>query len=177
MSNRNITIYLTLIVALCISGCAASQTASPKSEDQGLDNMAPISKEKFEKWAPDSLGDLSLTSKEHGNPPDGQENKNNIHLIYTSKSQDKSIDLYVVDSTENPKDMEMIDFSYAMENDGKDEEDINPYIAQYNEEEKVTMLLYKVGDSLFVSATGSNLDAEKMWAYVQKLEVNNLLLD
>lgn len=174
---RNIAIQLSLVIALGISGCASSQTqsAQPNVEDQSSDSLAPISKDKFEKWAPNELSDLSLTSKEHGNPPSGQENKNNIHLIYADKDQEKKVELYVVDCSENPQDMEMIDFSYAMENDGKDEKDINPYIAQYHEQKEVMMLMYKVNDRLFVNATGSNIEAEELWGYVQKLDAEKLL--
>lgn len=174
---RNIAIHIGLVVALGICGCASSQTQSalPNVEDQSSSSLAPISKDKFEKWAPNKLSDLSLTLKEHGNPPSGQENKNNIHLIYANETQEKKMELYVVDCAENPRDMEMIDFSYAMENDGKDEKDIKAYITQYDDQKKVTMLLYKVSDRLFVNATGANIEAEELWGYVQNLNVENLL--
>ena len=77
-----------------------------------------------------------MTTNEHGNPPRGLKNKNNIHLIYTDKTLKKEIDLYVVDCAKSPDDMEMINFSYAIENRGKDEKDIKPYIAQYSERKK-----------------------------------------
>ncbi|HBS12437.1 MAG TPA: hypothetical protein DEO36_07835, partial [Flavobacteriaceae bacterium] len=34
-----------------------------------LDNFTPLTKAQFEKWVPNKLGDLSLTTNEHGNPP------------------------------------------------------------------------------------------------------------
>ena len=140
-----------------------------------LFNLTPITKEQFEKWAPDKLGDLSASTKEHGNPPRGLKNKNNIHLIYSNEPQKKEIDLYVVDCAKNPNDMEMINFSYAMENRGKDEKDIKPYIAQYKEEDKTTMIMYKVGDRIIVSASGVNIDEEAMWDHIQQLNVDKLI--
>lgn len=141
-----------------------------------LYNLTAIAKEQFENWMPSKLGDLSLLTSEHGNPPRGMKNKNNIHLIYANGSQDKKIDLYVVDCAKNPDDMEMVNFSYAMENRDKDEKDIKPYIAQYNEGEKATMLMYKVEDRIFVNASGVNINAEDLWDYIQTLEVEKLLL-
>ena len=142
-----------------------------------LYNVIPITKEQFEKWTPNELGDLSITTKEHGNPPQGQKNLNNIHLTYSNETQKKEIDLYVVDCAKNPYDMEMIDFAYAMENDGKDEKDIKPYVAQYNERTEATQLLYKIEDRLIVNASGVNIDAEELWTYIRKLKVEMLLTE
>ncbi len=139
-----------------------------------LYNYVTITQEQFEKWAPDELGDLSVTSKEYGNPPRGRKNKNNIHLIYADEAQEKEIDLYVVDYSKNPGDIEMIDFAYAMEYEGKEEKDIKPYIAQYREAENTTQLLYKVGDRVFVEASGKNINAEDLWGYIEKLNVEKL---
>jgi len=140
-----------------------------------LDKLTPITKKQFEKWTPKKLGDLSVTTKEYGKPPKGSKNKNNIHLIYTNKGQKTKIDLYVVDCAKSPDDMEMINFAYAMENDGKDEKDIKPYVAQYSEREKAMSFLYKVEDRIFVSASGVNITAEELWAYIQKLNIEKLL--
>ncbi|MEE9363499.1 MAG: hypothetical protein V3U92_12955 [Cellulophaga sp.] len=139
-----------------------------------LDNLTPITKQQFEKWAPNKLGDLALTTKEHGNPPKGERNKNTIHLIYTSKTKNKEIDLYVVDCAKTG-DMEMINFSYAMENDGKEEKDIKLYIAQYSERKKATEFLYKVKDRIFVEASAVNINSEDLWEYIQKLNIEKLL--
>ena len=140
-----------------------------------LHYLTPISKEQFEKWTPKKLGDLSATTKEHGNPPQGQKNKNNMHLIYVNEAQEKEIDLYVVDCAKSPNDMEMINFAYAMENEGKDEKDIKPYVAQFNERTKAMQLLYKVDDRILVNASGVNMNAEELWGYIQKLKVEMLL--
>lgn len=141
-----------------------------------LDNLTPITKKQFEKWVPNKLGDLSITTKEHGNPPQGQKNKNNIHLIYANKAEKKEIDLYVIDSAKSPDDMNMINFAYAMENDGKDEKDIKPYITQYNERENVTQLFYKVEDRIVINASGVNINGEELWKYIQKLNVKEVLI-
>ena len=140
-----------------------------------LYNLTPIAKKQFEKWAPNTLGDLKVTTKEHGNPPQGQKNKNNMHLIYANKTEKKEIDLYVIDCAKNPDDLEMINFAYAMENKGKDEKDIKPYVAQYSERKKATQLLYKVENRLFVNASGVNINAEDLWDYIKKLKVEKLL--
>ncbi len=137
--------------------------------------LTPITKEQFEKWAPNTLGDLSIETKEYGIPAKGQTNKNNIHLSYVNETQKREIDLYVVDCSKSPVDLEMVDFAYAMENDGKEEKDIKPYITQYNEAENVTMLLYKVGDSMFVEASAVNINGEDLWVYIEKLNVEKLL--
>ena len=140
-----------------------------------LDNFTPLTKAQFEKWVPNKLGDLSLTTNEHGNPPKGSKNKSNIHLIYVNETQNKKIDMHVVDCAKSPDDMEMIYFAYAMENDGKDKKDIKPYVAQYSEREKAMSFLYKVEDRIFVSASGVNITAEELWDYVKKLKVEKLL--
>ncbi|AUC80912.1 hypothetical protein [Lacinutrix sp. Bg11-31] len=140
-----------------------------------LYNLTPITKTKFEKWVPNKLGDLSITTKVHGKPPIGQSNKNNMHLVYTNKVEKREIDIYVVDCAKNPDDIGMIDFAYAMENKGKDEKDIKPYIAQYSEEKKATQLLYKVEDRIIVNASGVNINAEELWDYIKKLNVEKLL--
>ena len=140
-----------------------------------LFNFTPITKKQFEKWVPNKLKDLSITSQEHGNPPSGQSNKNNMHLIYSNESQKREIDLYIVDCAKQPDDMEMIDFAYAMENDGKDEKDIKAYITQYNEQTKATQLFYKFEERIIVSASGVNINAEELWAYIKKLKVKKLL--
>jgi len=140
-----------------------------------LYNVTAITKEQFEKWTPKKLGDLSVTTKEHGNPPEGQKNKNNIHLIYSNETQKKEIDLYVIDCANSPDDMEMVNFAYAMENDGKDEKDIKPYVSQYNERIKATKLLYKVEDRIIIDATGKNIEGEELWRYIQKLHIEKLL--
>lgn len=140
-----------------------------------LYSLTPITKEQFEKWAPNKLGDLSVTTKEYGNPPKGRKNKNNIHLTYANETQKREIDLYVVDYSKNPGASEMIDFAYAMENDGKDEKDIKRYITQFNERENVTQLWYKVGDRMFVEASGADVSAEELWDYIKKLNVEKLL--
>ena len=98
-----------------------------------------------------------------------------MHLIYTDEIQKKEIDLYVVDCAKNPDDMEMTNFAYAMENQGKDKKDIKPYIAQYSEREKAMSFLYKVEDRLFVSASGVNITAEELWDYIKKLKVEKLI--
>jgi len=140
-----------------------------------LYNLTPITREQFEKWVPNKLGDLSVTTQEHGNPPRGRKNKNNMHLIYANESQKKEIDLYVVDCAKSPDDMEMVDFAYAMENRDKDEKDIKPYVAQYSEEVKATQLLYKVEGRIIVNASGVNINAEELWDYIQKLNVKKLI--
>lgn len=140
-----------------------------------LDILTPITKEQYEKWAPNKLGDLSVTTKEHGNPPQGQKNKNNMHLIYANETNNKEIDLYVIDAAKSPDDMEMINFAYAMENDGKEEKDIKLYITKYNERKKITQLFYKVQDRIIVNATGVNINGEELWGYIQKLNVDKLL--
>ncbi len=140
-----------------------------------LDNLTPITKEQFEKWAPNKLGDLSVTTKKYGNLPERRKNKNNIHLIYTNEAQNKEIDLYVIDFSRNPADLEMVNFSYAMENDGKDKKDIKPYIAQYSERKKATQLMYKIEDRIVVEASAVNINAEDLWGYTQKLNVEKLL--
>ena len=140
-----------------------------------LDKFTPITKEQFEKWAPNKLGDLSVTTSEHGNPPRGVKNKNTMHLTYVNETQKREIDLYVVDCAKSPDDLEMINFAYAMGNDGKDEKDIKPYVAQYNERKKATQLMYKVEDRLFVNASGVNINSEELWEYIKKLNVEKLL--
>ena len=140
-----------------------------------LDKLTPLTKKQFEKWVPNKLDDLSVTLNEHGNPPKGLKNKNNIHLIYANETQKRKIDLYVVDCAKSPDDMEMINFSYAMENRGKEEKDIKPYVAQYSEREKAMSLLYKVEDRIFVTASGVNMDAEELWDYIKKLKAEKLL--
>ena len=140
-----------------------------------LHNVEPLTKAQFEKWTPNKLGDLSITIKEHGNPPKRMQNKNNMHLTYVDKTQKKEIDLYVIDAAKSPDDMEMINFAYAMENDGKDEKDIKPYITQYNEREKATQLFYKVEDRIIVNASGININGEELWGYIKKLKVEKLL--
>lgn len=140
-----------------------------------LYNLTPITKEQFEKWASNKLGDLLVTNQEHGIPPIGRKNKNTIHLTYANETQKKEIDLYVVDCAKSPGDMNMINFAYAMENDGKDKKDIKPYIAQYSEREKATNLLYKVEDRLIVTASGVNINVEELWGYIKKLDVEKLL--
>ena len=140
-----------------------------------LYNLTPITKEQFEKWPPKKLGDLSITTQEYGNPPKGEKNKNHIHLIYADKTQKKEIDLYVIDCAKNPDDMEMTNFAYAMENHGKAEKDIKPYVAQYSEREKATNLLYKVGDRIIVNASAKNIEDEALWEYIKKLNVEKLL--
>jgi len=142
---------------------------------QRLYNLTPITKEQFEKWMPNELGDLSVTSQEHGNPPRGQTNKNNMHLIYANESQKREIDLYVVDCAKSPDDMNMVNFAYAMENDGKDEKDIKAYVTQYDESNNTTQLLYKVKDRIIVNASGVNMKAEELWTYIQKLNVEKLM--
>ena len=140
-----------------------------------LYNVTPLTKEQFEKWAPNKLSDLRVTTKEHGNTPKGQKNKNNIHLTYTNKTQEREIDLYVVDCAMNPDDLEMINFAYAMQNNDKDEKDMKPYVAKYSEQTKATQLLFKVEDRLFVNASGVNINAEELWDYIKNLNVENLL--
>lgn len=139
-----------------------------------LSNYEPITKEQFEKWAPDELGDLSMISKEYGVPPKRRKNKNNFHLIYADAAQEREIDLYVIDYCRNPGDIEMVNFAYAMEYEGKDEKDIKPYITQYREQEKVTQLLYKVGDRIFIEAAAKNMNAEDLWGYIRKLNVEKM---
>ena len=140
-----------------------------------LYSLTPLTKKEFEKWAPKKLGDLSVTTKEYGTLPERRKNKNNMHLIYTDKTQKKEIDLYVIDFAKNPADMEMINFSYAMENQGKDEKDIKPYVTQYSERKKATQFLYKVKDRIVVEASAVNINGEELWEYVQKLNVKKLL--
>ena len=140
-----------------------------------LDKLTPITKGQFEKWAPNKLGDLSVTTKEHGIPPQGQKNKNNMHLTYVDETQKKEIDLYVVDCAKNPDGLEMVNFAYAMENDEKEQKDVKPYVAQYNERTMATQLLYKVEDRLFVNASGKNINSEELWDYIKKLNVEKLL--
>ncbi|MBJ2173984.1 hypothetical protein JBL43_07030 [Aureibaculum sp. A20] len=142
-----------------------------------LHSLTPLTKEQFEKWAPNKLDDLSITTKEYGNPPKRFKNKNNLHLIYTNKSQQKEIELYVVDCAKSPDDMNMINFAYAMENKDKSDKDIKPYVTQYNEKEKATNLLYKVEDRIFVTASAGNINGEELWKYIQKLNVEKLLKD
>lgn len=140
-----------------------------------LHNLTPIPKEQFEKWIPNKLGDLSVTTKEYGTLPERRKNKNNIHLTYTDETQKKEIDLYVVDCAKSPDDMEMANFSYAMENRGKDKKDIKPYIAQFSERKNATQFMYKVDDRILVEASGININGEELWEYVQKLNVEKLL--
>jgi hypothetical protein len=139
-----------------------------------LDKLTPITKKQFENWTPNKLGELSLTSNQYGNIPQGQKNKNNIHLIYTNKDQTKEIDLYVVDAAKNPDDLEMVNFAYAMENNAKDTKDIKPYVAQYKEQRNTTKLLYKVKDRIIVNALGKNMNPDELWSYIQKMQVKKL---
>ncbi|WP_452231864.1 hypothetical protein [Lacinutrix sp. MEBiC02595] len=140
-----------------------------------LDDLIPIPKKQFEEWVPNKLGDLSVTTKEYGNPPKGQKNKNNMHLIYANETQKKEIEVYVMDCAKSPKDMEMINFAYAMENKGKEAKDIKPYISQYKESDKTTQLWYKVKDRIVVTASGVNIESEELWNYIRKLKTEKLM--
>jgi hypothetical protein len=140
-----------------------------------LANLTPITKKQFEKWVPKKLGDLSMTTKEYGGLPERRKNKNNIHVTYIDKTQNKEIDLYVIDCAKSPDDIEMANFSYAMENRGKDKKDIKPYIAQFSERKKATQFMYKVDDRILVEASGVNINGEELWKYIQKLNVEKLL--
>ena len=62
-----------------------------------------------------------------------------------------------------------------MENDEKEQKDVKPYVAQYNERTMATQLLYKVEDRLFVNASGKNINSEELWDYIKKLNVEKLL--
>ena len=140
-----------------------------------LHSLIPLTKDQFMKWMPKKLGDLSVTTKEHGNPTNGGKSKNTLHLIYANKDQKREIDLYVVDCAKSPDDIEMINFAYAMENNGKDEKDRKPYVAQYNKQENATRLLYKVEDRITVSALGVDMNPEELWDYIKKMNVEKLL--
>lgn len=140
-----------------------------------LYSLTLITKKQFEKWAPKKLGDLSVTTKEYGALPERRKNKNNIHLTYTDKTKKKEIDLYVIDCAKSPDDIEMANFSYAMENRGKDKKDIKPYIAQFSERKKATQFMYKVDDRILVEASGVNINGVELWGYIQKLKVEKLL--
>ena len=139
-----------------------------------LDHLTPLTKKQFEKWVPNTLGDLSLKTKEYGNPPKGQNNKNNIHLIYSNETLQKELELYAIDSAKNPKDMEKINFAYAMENKGKEAKDIKPYIAQYDERERIAQVWNKVQERIIVTASGVNITPEELWNYIQKLQIEKL---
>jgi len=140
-----------------------------------LHSLTPLTKDQFMKWMPNKLGDLSVTTKEHGTLPDGEENKNNLHLIYADETQKIKIDMYVVDCAKSPQDMEMVNFMYAMANDGKDKKDIKPYVAKYKEQENTTQLFYKVEDRITVSASGVNMNPEELWEYIKKLNIKKLI--
>ena len=139
-----------------------------------LYNLTPLIKEQFENWVPQSLNDLMLVKQEYGNPPQGQKNKNNIQLTYANKEKTKEIKVYIIDAAKNPDDMEMIDFVFAMENDGKDKKDIKPYVAQYSKRQKATQLLFKVEERIVVNALATHMTGEELWSYIQKLKVEQL---
>jgi len=136
----------------------------------------PITKEVFTNWAPKKLVDLPLTSIEYGNPPKNETNKNNIHLVFSNEHQKRDIEIYVIDCAENAIDLLMTNNVYAMEVEyGENKDKRKPYVAQYNEEENTTKLLYKVNDRIVVNATGLNIKPEELWNYIQKLEVKKLI--
>jgi len=140
-----------------------------------LHSFTPLTKDQFMKWVPKKLGNLSVTLKEHGNPSDGEKSKNSLHLIYANDAQEKEIDIYIVDCAKSPLDMEMVNYVYAMSNDGKDKKDIKPYVTQYREQENTTKFIYKFNDRLAINAVGHNINPDELWDYVKKLNLEKLI--
>ena len=137
--------------------------------------LTPLTQYQFEQWTPKKLKELPLIKSEYGNPPEGQQNKNNLHLIYANEAQKREIELYVVDCAKNIEDLLMTNNVYAMEVEYGEDKTPKPYVAQYNERENTTKLLYKVNDRIVVNATGVNMTPEELWAYIKKLNVEKLI--
>ncbi len=142
-----------------------------------LFHTIPITKEVFTSWAPKKLVDLPLTAIEYGKPPKNETNKNNIHLVFSNEHQKRDIELYVIDCAKNAEDLLMTNNVYAMEAEYGENKDKRPkpYVAQYNEEESTTKLLYKVNNRIVVNATGFNIKPEELWKYIQQLKVEQLI--
>jgi len=143
-----------------------------------LYHTTPLTKKAFVDWAPKKLTDnLPLTAIEYGKPPKNETNKNNIHLIFSNEHQKKDIELYIIDCAKNAEDLLIANNVYAMEAEYGEDKDKQPkpYVAQYNEEENTTKLLYKVNNRIVVNTTGLNIKPEELWKYIQQLKIEQLI--
>ena len=152
--------------------------------EQQLLAKVPITKEDYDKWAPNSLGNLNRTNYEVGKELERMPNTNNINLLFENGT--KKIDLTIVDCVGNKNAASMFTLMQDMASrDWKDKKETGyqsastmdniRVLTDYNKSDSKTLLTYNAKHRFSIIAEASDIEPEELWAYLKDLDLETLV--
>lgn len=150
--------------------------------------IAPITKAQFEKWLPEKAGDFTRTSYELDKALDqSRSTKNNIIIVFENGTQ--KMEIAILDGAKNPDDLEMVKFSFAMDEelkrDDKPTTDTSAsdaaikgkvhHISKENKEKKTADLMSVYKDRIVLYASGENMTAAQLWEVIKALDIASII--
>ena len=149
-----------------------------------LYELDPISKEQFTKWLPKKVGEFTRTSYELDKKLEQSSCKTN-NAVLTFENGNKKFEITVLDGAKNPDDLEMVNFSFAMdtqfkredkpENDPSFKEGEVHHISKYDEKTKTTHILSVFKDRIVLYASGENITPIQLWGLIKELKIESII--
>lgn len=150
--------------------------------------MEPITTAQFESWIPEKAGDFTRTSYELDKALEQSgSTKNNVFVVF--ENGDQKMELAILDGAKNPKDLEMANFSFAMDEEYK--RDDKPatdaslddtvakgephHISKEDPELKTAQIMAVFKDRIVLYASGENITAVQLWEAIKTIEIGSII--
>ena len=149
-----------------------------------LVKQVPISKERYETWLPNKLGNLKRAAYEIGKDLERMPTLNNIELLFEKGS--KKATVTIVDCAQNKEaasvytlmlDMASRDWKDKTETGYRSAEkmDDKRVMIEYNEKEAKTLLSYNANDRFLIKVDATNVKPEELWEALKSLDFEKLI--
>jgi hypothetical protein len=150
--------------------------------------IKPISKEQFKNWLPEKAGDFTRTSYELDKALEqSASTKNNMVIVFENGNQ--KMEIAILDGAKNPDDLEMANFSFAMDEeykrDDKPTRDAKAsetaakgeahHISKEDTAQKTAQVMSLFKDRIVLYAKGETMTAVQLWDAIKTLNVGSIL--
>jgi len=150
--------------------------------------LEPITREQFEKWLPEKVGDFKRTSYELDKTlGDSDSKSNNVFVVFENGNQ--KMEIAVLDGAKNPDDLEMAKFSFAMDEEYEREDKPNTdiaagdtaikgevhHISKEDKDNKTAQVMSVFKDRIVLYATAENMTAAQLWEGIKALNVGSII--
>lgn len=150
--------------------------------------ITPITKAQFKSWLPEKAGNFTRTSYEVDKALEkSRSTKNNAYAVF--ENGDQKVEIALLDGAKNPDDLEMVNFSFAMDEEYKrDDKPVTDkteneavtkgephHISKEDTSQKTAQILSLFKDRIVVYANGENMSAIQMWEAIKTLDIGSII--
>ncbi len=147
--------------------------------------IEPITSAQFESWLPEKVGDYTRTSFQLDKALEqSSSTKNNAFAVF--ENGDQKMEVAILDGAKNPDDLEMVNFSFAMDEEYKRDDKPGTdatkneavtkgephHISKEDTEQKTAQVMSLFNDRIVVYAKGSNMTAAQLWETITALDIS-----